>query len=666
MSSSTVLESVAATSPVKTSTLSATKPVVQSTKELPIVANTAKDTEVTPVTTKKKTGAKDKSQEKRLVAVTETPVSKSKNFPHDTTVLHVAQDSSNCTPLTALKPIASSTPDLCYAGTEDIVPKNGTIPAKNKKKICSKKENKSALKHNPESNNIDLPVKKKPKTTGKKLHNKSENVNGAIEVQMESKTCSTEPVKKKKRTKKTKTGVENDGDSTTVKSEINGIQKKKIKKNKKLTENAKEEPLKVSADKDVEEKVKNVGTKKKRKVDMDNSDTKADECSKAKKKKSDKKNSVQGKGLVTKKKKGEIKTEPLDNSSDLNASVENQDEDSLDLSAVLMNKKPTAEALALQATVEKLQGRLTPTLYQGSSNNSNTNGRNIESLQAILPKLVSSRPNNCKQGNELQDFGVISKARDAQTYVAVDQVAEIDSSHRNDNEELSKSLSPNVPLNLSNFKETAKANSMCVDKSVVSKSKPVIHKDSASSPQSNVLDLSNKGDTSFTVICNNGSIDLSRNDQSLNFQPDKDKSVHQTPTKPEILVKPIAHVNNFDKISKKAGKSDRVAYEVIDLQNKHGKGAQNEDKEENVVRPQSHSKAVKKERVESAIERLFQKRDNMTGSPGIKKQRVEKAIDMLLAKKEKSVEQMEKEKGVAENLHQKSIKDSDNTKDNRS
>ena len=633
-------------------------------KESTVVTSATTDAELTSVSTKKKGCSKDKPHEKSTVVATETPNSKSKNFSHDATVLHVSQDSTNCTPLTVLKPIASSTPDLCYAGTEDIVPKDGTKPAKNKRKTCSKKENKSGMKHKPENNNIDLPVKKKRKTLIKKLAIKSENVNGSIDGKVESKDCSVEPVKKKKRTRKVKAEIKGCDGSTTVKSEINGVQKKKVKKNKKLTENVKEEQLETSAHKDTDQTVKTGGTKKKRKVDIENDAS--DECSKAKKKKkSDKKNSIQGKGSATKKKK-EVKIQSLNNSSDLNTSVDNQDEDSHDLSAVLMNKKPTAEALALQATVEKLQGRLTPTLYQGnnsSSTNGSTNGKNIETLRAILPKLVCSRSDNHKQEDEIKvqnESGMHSKTTVAYSIVG-EEVENKGSSQCNDNKEPSTASLSNIPLNLSNSKETTKPTAVSTNKSAVSTNRPVTHRGSDSSTQSVVLDLSSKAGKSIPVISKDGSINLSLKDQSV---LDEDKSVHQTPTKMDLLVKQIAHVNNLDKFSKKACESESAANELNESQNKHDKGAPKDD--EKVNKPQRHSKAVKKERVESAIERLFQKRDITTGSSGVKKQRVEKTIDMLLAKKEKTVEQSERDTGVAENLHQKSIKDSDNTKDNRS
>ena len=153
-----------------------------------------------PVSPKKKTPTKDKTQEKgSAAAASGTPPNKTKS--HDATVYHVSQDAVSCTPLAALEPIASSTPDLCYVGTEDIVPKNGVKPIRTKKKSCSKKENKSNPKHKLEDIDLEVPVKKQGKAAAKKQNNEAENVNGFVNTELENKSSEAEPVKKKKRTK---------------------------------------------------------------------------------------------------------------------------------------------------------------------------------------------------------------------------------------------------------------------------------------------------------------------------------------------------------------------------------------------------------------------------------------------------------------------------------
>ena len=603
-------------------------------------------TEMPPVSPKKKTITKDKAQEKGSAATSGTPPHKTKNLSHDATVYHVSQDAVNCTPLTAMKPIASSTPDLCYVGTEDIVPKNGVKPIRTKKKSCSKKENKSTLKHKRENSDLEVPVKKQGKAAAKKLTNKAENVNGSVNTELENTSSEAEPVKKKKRTKKAKPSevVENGDHENAVKVETN-----KSKKMKKPPETVKTEPAVIDISNDKCEKTKPSVTKKKRKTSSECTDSKIAANPIAKKKrKTDKKNGVQDKGVTTKKKKGQKKAEPLDSSIDLNSSVENKDEDSLDISSMLVNKKPTAEALALQATVEKLQGRLTPTLHQANNtNNGNSNGRNIETLETILPKLVSSRPEKLQSSDQ-------SNLPRSNNEVIMNE----NSSHCK-NKEPSNTPSPSVPLNLSNLKEKPNPNIMCAENSNTMSDKTISFQSLDS--RSAVLDLSNKEDKS---VSKDGPVDLSRKDQTVKLLQNKDKSVHRTPNKTELQVQPIAHVNNLDKTNYKVvNKDDSVVPKSVDSQSKHVMGPQ---KEGDNFKVQSHSKAVKKERVESAIERLFQKRDTNSGSSGVKKQRVEKAIDMLLAKKEKGVDQTDKEQSVTENLHQKTVTDSDCGKDNRS
>ena len=418
---------------------------------------------------------------------------------------------------------------------------------------------------------------------------------------------------------------------------------------KKSPETVEREAAVIDTSKGECEKTKPSVTKKKRKTSAEYTDSKITVNPIAKKKrKTDKKNGVQDKGLTTKKKKGLKKAEPLDSSIDLSSSIENKDKDSLDISSMLVNKKPTAEALALQATVEKLQGRLTPTLHQANgTNNGNSNGRNIETLETILPKLVSSRPEKLQNSDQ-------SNVPRSSNEMTMNE----DNSHCKA-EEPSNTPSPNVPLNLSNFKETPNPNTMCAENTNTMSDKTVSFQSLDS--QSGVLDLSNKEDKS---VSKEGSFDLSRKDQTVRLLQNKDRSVHRSPNKTELLVQPVAHVNSLNKTnSKVVNKGDNVVLKHIDSQSKHVTGTQ---KEGDNLKVQSHSKAVKKERVESAIEKLFQKRDTNSGSSGIKKQRVEKAIDMLLAKKEKGVDQTDKEQSVTENLHQKTVTDSECGKDNRS
>ena len=608
-------------------------------------------TEMPPVSPKKKTPTKDKTQEKGSAAATSgTPPNKTKNLSHDATVYRVSQDALNCTPLAALEPIASSTPDLCYAGTEDIVPKNGVKPIRTKKKSCSKKENKSTPKHKLENIDLEVHTKKQGKAAAKKQNNEAENVNGSVNTELETKSSEAEPVKKKKRTKKPKPSevVENGDYERSIKPKINSVQNRS-KRMKKSAETVGTESAVIDASKGECKKSKPSVTKKKRKTSAEYTDSKITANPIAKKKrKTDKKNGIQDKGATTQKKKGLKKVEPLDSSIDLNSSIENKDEDSLDISSMLVYKKPTAEALALQATVEKLQGRLTPTLHQANStNNGSSNGRNIETLETILPKLVSSRPEKL----QIPDQSNIPRSSNEMTM-------NDDNSHCKVKEP-SNTPSPNVPLNLSNVKETPKPNTMCAEITNTMTDKTVSFQSLDS--QSALLDLSNKEEKS---VSKDGSFDLTRKDQTAKLLQNKDKSVHRTPNKTELLVQPVAHVNNLNKTNLKVvNKGDSVVPKYVDSQIKYVTGSQ---KEGDNFKVQSHSKAIKKERVESAIERLFQKRDTNSGSSGVKKQRVEKAIDMLLAKKEKGVDQTDKEQSVTENLHQKTFTNSECGKDNRS
>ena len=625
------------------------------------IGTSVSDEKTPPISLENKSSPNGKSQEKRTVTAIHTPTSKSKKYSHDAIVLHVGQDSADCTPIATLKPTVSATPDLCYAGTEDIFPTNVTKIAKTRMKTCSKKETKSYMKQKVDNNSVGLLVKRNTKATAKKFNNKPENVNGSIDIQVEVTNNSVEPIKKKK-TKKPKTNemVKNSKSNSWQKRETYGIQKKTIKNKKKVTTNVKEEAIEMDTEKDIDGNMKPGCKKKKRKVDIEKNDAEMLQGPKTKKKrKTDKENSAQDEGTTGKTKKGDINAEPIENSHDLNGGFQNKDEDSIALSAVLINKKPTAEALALQATVEKLQGRLTPTLYQANNANTvNTNGRNIESLHAILPKLVSSRPDKQTTEDEAQDkpHGITSDMANVVTNKVAKEA--VNSGCKDNNKEPSIISPPNVPLNLSNLKESAKHGVIYKDKSVVFGSEPETCGNSDSSQQSTVLDLSNKGGKSIST---DGSICLSMKDQSVDFSSNKGKSIQHNSRRTDLLIKPIAHVNDLDsKNSRKPmDESDSVVSEAVDLQTKNIKGAQtdgtgsNKKEEENATKPRNLSKAVKKERVESAIERLFQKRDNAFGSSGIKKQRVEKTIDMLLAKK-KSVERTDNGPAVTENFHQKS------------
>ena len=386
------------------------------------------------------------------------------------------------------------------------------------------------------------------------------------------------------------------------------------KSKKKIGEDVKIEPAMTEVSNNKFEKAKSNVTKKKRKTSADDNDSNvtADSVVARKKVKTDKKNGLQEKGPNVKKKKGQVKAELLDSTNSLNASVEKEDDDSLDLSSMLVNKKPTAEALALQATVEKLQGRLTPTLNQGTnSSNGNSNGRNIETLGSILPKLVSSRPEKLQSADESNEPHGSDKV--------------IDTGVKNKIPSNTPLL--NVPLNPRKLSETPKATTASTKSSNTVTDKPISC--NAVDSQNAILDLSNKDSTA-----------------------DGSKSVHLTSKTKESLVQPISHVNSLGKTNMKAvNKADGAATKLVDSQSKQ---VTEEQKEVDSVKGLNLSKSNKKDKAESAIERFFQKRDTNSGSSGVKKQRVEKTIDMLLAKKEKGVDQTENDQSVTENLHQKS------------
>lgn len=630
-----------------------TKTSHQSTKTSAAENASAIEGKTPPLSPRKKSNAKDKAQDKGTEAKTSASLTKTKCSSHEATVLRVSQDSPNCTPLAALKPAAASTPDLCYTGTEDIIPKDGSKSVKTKRKPGPKKENKIAVKHKLVHKNSDLPVKKKVKRD-KNNSNEDKDVCELASVKVKEASV-TDPIKKEKRMKKTQCALMEDG--SPKEEETSAIQKKKAETHKKNAKDAQKESEEVRGTGDLSAK-KKPGPKKKRKASIENNDADSVSNPKTKRKtKADKKNSVSKVAPMKRKKAQQIKTEPLGNSNDLNLNAENKDEeDSIDLS-VLINKKPTAESLALQATVEKLQGRLTPTMCQGNSaNNGNTNGRNLESLQAMLPKLVSSRFDKETNDDKVQEWS----GQPLQISSSVENADKKDTStHCKDDNKPSES---NTPLNLSHTREETKP---LVSKDKGAESTRTFVRNSnksskSSSSQSAVLDLSNKEDKSVPVISEDGSIDLSKKDE-LEFMPqNKDKSVQQSADS-----KPVAHVNNVDKISDTAAdKSDGEVGNAAELQSVNVKeGTQNNHAD---IKPAALSKSVKKERVESAIEKLFQKRDSTFASSGVKKQRVEKTIDMLLAKKEKSIELADGGQNVSENLQQKSFDSSETSKDNRS
>ena len=517
-----------------------------------------------------------------------------------------------------------STPELCYTGTEDIVPKDAFKVIKAKRRPAKKKLSNTSKKGKLESLDTAVPVKKKKKSNVKNIVKTSDGadmVNGCVAGE-EATSVTAEVVKKKKVKKERITETLPNGEAIGNAEENCAPQKKvtKTKKTLKVKKEMKENAVNI----DPNGKLKSGSKQRKRKMNNENTEKDVLCDSKAKKKTVGKKKSDEEGRVV---KKGKVAT---DSGSD------NADNGPAELLAVSANKKATAGALALQATVEKLQGRLTPTPIPTNS----SNGDCAELLQPIGPNIESSK---CMETDK--------DLTRSQSYPRPSQESDLDRTIN----AVAKGYTDTYPLNLSSVKSTTRENNLSTEN-------PAAFATLNSSPPSVALDLSNKKDNTLAVISKDGSLDLSAKDPLLKLSQ-KEQTVQPCADRTGAVLSSIAQLRNIEEtVSKTANRPEAEHVEAAADLDKKRKGPQNNGTDPNNAKPQNLSKAVKKERVESAIEKLFLKRDTSVASSGVKKQRVEKTINMLLAKKEKHVGQTDKNTAHSENLQQqKSTSDSSKT-----
>ncbi len=528
-----------------------------------------------------KSSASDERDKPRVKET--TPVSpSSKSFSHDATVLHVSQDTSNMTPITALKQEESLfRPDLCYTGTEDIV-SGVSLKSVTSTKSCSK--TKGHKKDKNPSRNIDAPVVKKKKAAAKKLELKTAELSdGVLDVKAEKTAKKRKSVKKCKVEKEMVNGEEMLQNGETEVETICAKKRKVVKVKDPPNEN---NDINDNSIKDTGNERDTKG--RKRKLKLENNDENSANKD-VKRRKPDKKKNPKGMPKK-KKKKMSAKSQEPQLPCDLPVTGEVEDADLVDPCLALTNKKPTAEALALQATVEKLQGRLTPTLHQGTNS---FNGTNTESLQAVLPRFVSGLPAD-------KESVSVKPQTDKQIVKGVTA----------------------TPSNLSR-KSASKG-----------KIAAPVNGDAATgavtgSSHDKALGLSDRT-SCVNTVSQNGPVCL----------PSKDKSVQLTSTATDTVLNPIAQPDSVDNVKKPS--VNRTPAPTVHSPSKRTKAGKARTSDTIKVSPKLANlhKAAKKDTVENTTDKLFQKRETVL-SPGKKKQRIENTIDRLLAKREKNAKAKE-------------------------